>query len=83
MSFTKEYARARVAAVTELPQLDTILKPLIPTESNFFFKSFLFRNVLVFYLFNSLNGKDLEFSIDPLLTSGRGSGSKPKIDFCF
>ena len=32
-------------------------------------------------IINSLNGKDLEFLMDPLLTLGRGSGSKPKNRF--
>ena len=72
-----EYASAKTHAVIPEPQEKTLFSLFIfIISSNFFEISDTFLNVL-FSLINSLNGRQIEFGIEPLLTFFLGSGTFP------
>ena len=67
LSFIREYARLKTAAVTPEPHENTILfSLLIPILLNFSLMFTLFKKVLVFGSINSPKGRLYEFLIEPL-----------------
>ena len=84
LSLIIEYARLKTAAVIPEPQENTTFSLfIIPVLANFSLTRFFSIKVLSSGFISSLKGKQDEFSIEPLLTPGLGSFSKPKNLFLF
>ena len=79
LSLIKEYARLKTVAVIPEPHENTILFSfVIPICKNFSLIRFFSMKVLSSGFISLLKGKQDEFLIEPLLTLGLGSFSKPK-----